>query len=280
MTEWQDYVGPAGAWGGHPIVGGSLRVLRDCYSPQLDNRRDILVHLPASYDWSARRYPVVYMHDGQNLFDPHTSFSGEWGVDDALTRLDDCDAEAIVVGIPNSGMRRLDEYSPFPDERLGGGDGDAYLAFITDTLKPIIDITFRTRPERDHTGIIGSSMGGLISLFALFERPEVFGFAGVMSPSLWFGDGAIFRYIEDSPYVRGRLALDVGTGEAPVMVRDAQRLRDLLSEKGYASGGALRYAEYEGAGHNEAAWGNRVCDVLRFLLADTATAPPIEFAAD
>ena len=280
MAEWQEYIGPSGAWGGHPIVGGSLRVLRDCYSPQLDNRRDILVHLPASYDWSNRRYPVVYMHDGQNLFDPHTSFCGEWGVDDALSSLDDCDAEAIVVGIPNSGARRLDEYSPFADERLGGGDGDAYLAFLIDTLKPIIDTTFRTRPERDHTGIIGSSMGGLISLFALFERPEVFGFAGVMSPSLWFGDGAIFRYIQDSPYVHGRLALDVGTGEAPVMIRDAQRLRDLLSEKGYANGGALRYAEYEGAGHNEAAWGGRICEVLRFLLADSTTAQPIAFAAD
>lgn len=279
MADWRDYAGPAGTPVGHPIVAGTLRVLRGCHSPQLGNSRDILVHLPASYASSERRYPVIYMHDGQNLFDPHTSYAGEWGVDDALASLDDCDAEAIVVGIPNGGARRLDEYSPFPDPRLGGGDGDAYLSFVIDTLKPVIDADFRTRPEREHTGMLGASMGGLISLFALFERPEVFGFAGVMSPSLWFADGAIFRYVRDSPYVRGRLALDVGTGEAPVMVRDARQLHDLLVEKGYRAGRELRYAEDEGAGHNEAAWGGRVCDVLRFLLGGAA-APALAFAAD
>ena len=278
MADWQDY--SSADWGGHSIVGGTLRVLRDCHSPQLGNSRDILVHLPSSYDATDRHYPVVYMHDGQNLFDPQTSFAGEWGIDDALAAIDDCDAEVIVVGLPNAGARRLDEYSPFADARLGGGDGDAYLAFIIDTVKPLIDADFRTLPERDHTGILGASMGGLISLFALFERPEVFGFAGVMSPSLWFADGAIFRYIEDSPFVRGRIALDVGTAEMPVMVRDARRLRDLLSKKGYIAARELRYTEAPGAGHNEAAWGGRVCDVLRFLLAGKSVPVALPFAAD
>ena len=280
MAEWHEYAGPHGTQWGHQIVGGTLRVLRGCYSPQLDNSRDILIHLPSSYDWSDRRYPVLYMHDGQNLFDPHTSFAGEWGVDNALASLDDCNAEAIVVGIPNSGPRRLDEYSPFHDQRLGGGDGDAYLSFVTDTLKPLIDADFRTMPGRDHTGLLGASMGGLISLFALFERPEVFGFAGVMSPSLWFADGAIFPYLEGSPYVRGRVTLDVGTGEAPVMVRDARRLRDLLLKKGYSPTDELRYAEDEGAGHNELAWGGRLCEVIRFLITGYAAAPSLPMAAD
>ncbi len=280
MADWQDYSSQHGAWGGHPIVGGTLRVLRGCHSAQLGNSRDILVHLPHSYDRSDRRYPVIYMHDGQNLFDPRTSFAGEWGVDDALAAIDDCAVEAIVVGIPNSGMRRLDEYSPFPDPRLGGGDGDAYLSFIIDTLKPIIDADFRTRPEREHTGVVGASMGGLISLFAFFERPEVFGFAGVMSPSLWFADGAIFRYIDDSPFVRGRLALDIGTAEASVMVHDARRLHEQLLGKGYLAGRELRYVEDEGAGHNEAAWGGRICGVLRFLLAGQAAPIALPRAAD
>lgn len=280
MARWREYSGPTG-WGeGHAIVGGSLHVLAGLDSPQLGGARDILVYLPASYGTGTRRYPVIYMHDGQNLFDPRTSFSGEWGVDHALVALDDCESEAIVVGIPNGGARRLDEYSPFPDDHHGGGDGDAYLAYITDTIKPLVDADFRTLPDRAHTGMLGASMGGLISLFAFFERPEVFGFAGIMSPSLWFAEGAIFRYLEASPRVQGRLVLDVGTAESPIMLHYARVLRDLLVAKGYAPGRELRYEEIAGAGHNEAAWGARLCENLRFLLPRIAAAPPQALAAD
>jgi predicted alpha/beta superfamily hydrolase len=279
MADWHRYGGPAGDRHGHPILGGSLLTHEGFHSPQLRNDRNILVYLPASYDDGARRYPVLYMHDGQNLFDPATSYAGDWGVDDALAGLRADGLEAIVVGIPNSGEGRLDEYSPFPDARLGGGDGDAYLSFIVETLKPCVDADFRTLPDRDHTGIMGSSMGGLISLYAFFERPEIFGFAGVMSPSLWFGRGAIFRYLEESPYVQGRLDLDIGTSEGAVMVRNAQLLRDLLLAKGYRLDQSLRYVEDEGAGHNEAAWGGRLRDALLFLLLGRATAPPLLAAA-
>src|SRR5205085_774096 len=178
----------------HTVVG-DLRVLEGVSSPQLGNRRDILVHLPFSYRQGHQRYPVLYMHDGQNLFDEATSFCGEWEVDETMEELRHEGLEAIVVGIPNMGDQRCEEYSPFPNRRFRSVRGAAYLAFLVETVKPLIDHTFRTLPERDHTGIMGSSMGGLISLYAFFRHPEVFGFAGVMSPSLWFARQSIFAYV-------------------------------------------------------------------------------------
>src|SRR5919199_775617 len=133
---------------GVPTRSGTLKVVKDVYSPELHNTRDILVHLPASYEAAGRRYPVIYMHDGQNLFDDATSFAGAWHVDEALAALDCEDVEAIVVGIPNLGPKRIDEYSPFVDAHRRGGSGDRYLRFIIQTLKPLIDREFRTLPDR------------------------------------------------------------------------------------------------------------------------------------
>ncbi len=265
MTLWLDYNVAAVGGPEFRVAAGKLLVRNGIRSPHLANERHILVHLPADYESAGRRYPVIYMHDGQNLFDPQTSFAGEWGVDDALAALERQGLAAIVVGIPNAGERRLAEYSPFPDPRLGGGDGQGYLDFVVNTVKPLIDREFRTLPDRRHTGIIGSSMGGLISLYAFFHRPEVFGFAGVMSPSLWFGRGAIFGYLEDAPYVPGRLHLCVGTREGQGMVKNAQLLRDLLERRGYRPEQTLRYVE-EDAEHHESAWGARLPGALQFLL--------------
>lgn len=277
MNAWLDYGVSSGTGQGFQVAAGKLLVRDRVHSPQLANERRILVHLPDDYESSGLRYPVIYMHDGQNLFDPQTSFAGEWGVDDTLAALDDEGLAAIVVGIPNMGERRLAEYSPFPDARLGGGDGEDYLDFIASTLKPLIDREFRTLPDRQHTGIIGSSMGGLISLYAFFHRPEVFGFAGVMSPSLWFGRGAIFGYLEEAPFVPGRLHLCVGTREGQGMVRNAQLLRDLLERRGYRPEQTLRYVEEE-AEHHESAWGARLPGALQFLLPRVGSARA--FAAD
>jgi hypothetical protein len=175
-------------------IVGHVRVLPRVRSPQLRNTRDIQVYLPPSYKASGRHYPVIYMHDGQNLFDPELSFAGEWGVDETMERLAPVGFEGIVVAIPNMGGERAHEYSPWVDPRGGGGKGDAYLDFITDTLKPQIDGRFRTLRDREHTGIVGSSMGGLISLYGFLRAPGVFGFCGAMSPSLWFANRAMFEY--------------------------------------------------------------------------------------
>src|SRR3954469_17512189 len=212
---------------GHTVVG-TVMVLGGVESPQLGNQRDLLVYLPPSYGQGDRRYPVIYMHDGQNLFDRATSFGEEWEVDQTLEEVSGEGLETIVVGIPNTG-ERLDEYSPFHDRKHGqGGNGDAYLDFIVRTVKPVIDRDFRTRPERECTGIAGSSMGGLISLYAFFRRSDVFGFAGVMSPALWFANGAIFDYMSTVAFAPGRLYLDVGTKEGEETLRNVTRARDVL----------------------------------------------------
>jgi predicted alpha/beta superfamily hydrolase len=263
------------------------RTLERVWSPQLRNRRTVDVYLPASYP-SGRRYPVVYMQDGQNLSDPATAFAGTWDLDGALDRLSASGLETIVVGVHHIGDARLGEYSPFPDRRHGGGEADAYLQFLTATLKPRIDRLFRTRVDRDETAIVGSSMGGLVSLYAYFRFPSIFGRAGVMSPSIWFGQDAIFDFVQDARTPHGRLYVDVGLHEGAGTVRDARRLGRLLARKGFARdrrarrtraeyagvdrrgrhGGKprIRYHEDPAGRHNEAAWARRLAGALQFLL--------------
>jgi predicted alpha/beta superfamily hydrolase len=245
---------------------GRLDVIPAVESRELGNRRDILVYLPASYEKNDKPYPVLYMHDGQNLFDPETAFAGEWGVDRAIARAPRKARRALIVGIPNRGAERLDEYSPFIDPMRGGGRGDAYLDFIINTLKPIIDDRYRTQSDAEATGIVGSSMGGLLSLYAFFRQPAHFGFAGALSPSLWYADSAIFGWIEQTPFVPGRIYLDTGTREGPRTLAYARAMYALLEEKGYVRGRNLQWVEDEGGVHNEAAWGRRFKKALPFLL--------------
>jgi predicted alpha/beta superfamily hydrolase len=283
MAEWRNYTEREHV--DVHTVTGTLKVLEQVWSPHLGNARDILVYLPPSYYIEQERhYPVIYTHDGQNLFDHMTCVSVEWGMDEAIEELSLEGIEAIVVGICNAGADRMDEYSPvFDHEEQGGGKGEPYLSAIVETLKPLIDADFRTLPDRDHTGIMGSSMGGLISLYAFFRYPDVFGLVGALSPSLWFGDSVIYHIVEAAPPIPGRIYLDAGTFEkaqdepdemieagAPGyycrLVRD---MRDLLIQKGYEDGEDLLYLEEPGAGHDEGAWQRRLPIALRFLLDGT-----------
>ena len=245
---------------------GTLELLPDVLSPQLKNERDLLVYLPASHAAGTKRYPVIYMHDGQNLFDPATSFAGHWQVDETMAAASLQGLEAIVVGVPNMREQRINEYSPFDLKEYGPGRGDLYLDFLTRTVKPLVDRRYRTRPERRHTGIAGSSMGGLISLYAFFSRPETFGFSAVMSPSLWLAGEAIFPIVEAAPFVPGRIYLDIGHREGVRHVRNARRLREILEQKGYHQGVDLRLVEDEAGHHGEAAWARRFGEALPFLL--------------
>ena len=261
-------------------VAGTIKVLPRLYSSQLDNWRDILIYLPPGYQSTRLPYPVVYMHDGQNLFDVTTSYSGEWFVDETLEQLSHAGLEAIVVGIPNTGDERMNEYGPFVNVLGQGGRGEAYLSFIIETLKPLIDSRFRTLADREHTTIMGSSMGGLISLYAGFRYPEVFSRIGAMSPSLWFAGGAIFSYIQDMPFVESRIYLDIGTlegGSSSVnkLLRNSSkrrnsgnafRMQQLLIAKGYRLDYDLMFVEEEGGIHHESSWARRLPDALRFLL--------------
>jgi isoamylase len=237
--------------------------LRRVWSPQLRNRRDVDIYLPASYS-TARCYPVVYMQDGQNLSDPAVAFAGTWHLDEILQDLAEHDIEPIVIGVHNT-KGRLKEYSPFPHPKHGGGEADSYLSFLIDTVKPRIDRLFRTRRAPADTAIVGSSMGGLLSLYAWFHRRDVFGMAGAMSPSLWFGRNQLFEYLEDAWLPRGgRFYLDVGTAEGAEALRDVRTLRSLLLEKGLRKK-SLAYFEDRGGRHEEAAWSRRIGGALEFL---------------
>jgi predicted alpha/beta superfamily hydrolase len=254
------------------------RTFTHVWAPQLRNRRDIDVYLPTSYSGGRDRHPVVYMQDGQNLSDPRTAFAGTWELEAALERLAGRGLEPIVVGVHHAGRARLAEYSPFPDRRHGGGDVDAYLQFVVDTVKPRIDRLFRTRALRDSTAIVGSSMGGLISLYALFRFPSVFGGAGVMSPSLWYGQGAVIDFIREARAPRARLYLDVGMHEGIGTLRDARRLARLLVRKGFKrdkrrerravsrAAQRLRYVEDPDGRHGEWDWARRLEGALEFLV--------------
>lgn len=272
MADWQDYVAHEH---NDQRAHGLLKILKALRSPQLNNARDITVYLPPSYPTSPeRRYPVLYMHDGQNLFDARTSFAGEWDVDRVIDGSSEEGLEAIVVGIPNMGQERCNEYSPFDDPKHGPARGDPYLAYVSDTIKPIIDADFRTNPTPDQTGIVGSSMGGLISLYAFMKRPDVFGLTGVMSPALWYGQRKIFDFLAHQKEARGRIYVDVGTKEGSAELRDVTRLRDQLLEIGYRHGHDLLFIVEFGAGHNEQAWARRMKKMLKFFVSGETGAEP------
>lgn len=288
-TEQETAWIPYGQWRRnrpHTAVG-RIVVCERLWSSQLKNARPLFVYLPPSYAHQPdRRYPVLYMQDGQNLFDATTSYTSEWRVDETMQQLSREGLEAIVVGVPNARDQRIAEYSPFADPYHGPGRADRYLAFLADTVKPLVDRDFRTLPDPEHTGILGSSMGGLVSLYAFFRCPHLFGFAGVMSPSLWLANDAIFTFVEGAALNPGRLYMDVGTRElggsqAERSARSrsrhyyasVRRMKRLLVKKGYRPRHDLLVVEEPFAGHNEEAWANRLPNALRFLLYGSLHSP-------
>jgi predicted alpha/beta superfamily hydrolase len=269
--NWVDY-----ETDGDDLLGalkGRLKVLRNVGGPRSGRRRDLLALLPTSYPDGQARYPVLYMHDGQNLFDPATSYAGAWRVGRALDTIRQDGMEAIVVGVPNAGEQRIEEYSPFRDARIGGGGGDDYLEWLGGTVKPLVDGMFRTRPEPGATCVAGSSMGGLISLYALFRYPEVFGVAGAMSPALWFARRSIFAWLGGRDLIAGRVYLDAGTAEGPLLLADVARLRDSLIDGGYRIGRNLSCVFESGGRHDETSWGRRLPAALRFMLDPARPVP-------
>ena len=193
------------------------------------------------------------MHDGQNLFDDATSYAGEWGVDEAMDALAQTHRfEAIVVGIDNGGEKRMTELNAWPHERHGAGEGEQYLAFLVDVVKPHIDQHYRTEPGRSSTAIIGSSMGGLASHHAIHARPDVFAMAGVLSPSYWAAP-QLFDEAKAKPLpADARVYLYAGGKEGAEMIDGARRMHEQLVAATTPNYLTLNLAE--SAEHNEAAW--------------------------
>ena len=257
---------------------GDVRLVQAFHSDALGNARDVLVWLPPGYDDDdAGRHPVLYLHDGQNVFDATTSFAGaEWAVDETADRLvrEGRITPPIIVAIDHAGAQRADEFAPTHDPHRGaGGRADAYGRFLVGELKPYIDRTFRTRPEAAHTAVGGSSLGGLVTLCLGLEYPDVFGALTVLSPSIWWDRREVLARVDAlATRLPWRIWLDVGTAEGRDTVRNARALKGVLEDKGWTPGVDLHYLEASDATHCESAWAARVESILLFLFPPTAAA--------
>ena len=235
------------------------------YMPQLDRYRRIWIYLPPSYNTQKNKaYPVLYMHDGQNLFNEQTAFDKEWGVDECLDTLStQLNKECIVVGIDNGGDKRMSEYNPYDDDKYGKGEGKQYLEFIATTLKSYIDKNYRTQKDAQHTFIAGSSMGGLISMYALVEYPDVFGAAGIFSPSFWLVPQLYTDVANTKWQKKFRIYFYAGQKESAAMVRDMQRMVNIIKAKNCCQ---MQDVTFPLGQHNEKYWREEFDDFYRWLM--------------
>jgi predicted alpha/beta superfamily hydrolase len=233
--------------------------------------RGVYVYYPPTYLENTRaKFPVVYMHDGQNLFDASTAFGGnEWKVDETMDAAaeDGSIREAIVVG-PENTADRMYEYTPTKNASYpSSGGGDVYLAFLVDELKPKVDAELRTLPARESTVVIGSSLGGLISAYAGVKKPTTFGLIGAMSPSTWWDNKAILKIVEGSTDKPLKVYVDSGDSGASSDDRDNTKLlADTYKTLGFVEGSTLKYVVQSGATHSEVYWAQRLPGALAFLL--------------
>ena len=234
-------------------------------APQLNTHKKIWVYLPEKYNNSESTYPVFYMHDAQNLFDAKTSYVGEWKVDEYLDSI--TKNEVIVIGIEHGNEKRIEELTPFPNKKYGGGNGDNYLLFIKNTLKPHIDISYRTKPEAKYTTIIGSSLGGLISYYAALKYPNTFGKAGVFSPSFWFSDEIIDFTQNTNLETHPKLYFLIGSDEGKEVISDMENIISLLIQKGFPKY-QIKKEVINGGKHNEAFWSSYFPYAHQWLILD------------
>ena len=270
--------GSVAAQRAHTLTG-DVRLHKSFHSAILNNDRDVIVYLPPGYDANSKKhYPVFYMGDGQNIFDGATSYipGQEWRADEVAQALIQAGKiePLIIVGVYNAGVERVNEYTAEQDPKYkAGGKADLYGRFLVEELKPFIDKTYRTKTDAKNTGLGGSSLGGLISLYLGLNYPTVFTRIAVVSPSVWWANNQIVRYAEAQrrkPPLR--IWLDIGTKEgrdakeAQATVDGARLLKKTLIRKGWEEGKDLKYFEAEDAEHNEKAWAARIDQILEFLF--------------
>lgn len=259
-------------WRGHTTTGNIK--YHTGFNSEFVQPRDIIVWLPPDYDSNTtRHYPVLYMHDGQNLMDRLTaSFGGqEWNVDETAQRLVLAGEvePLIIVGVYNT-PNRIPEYTPVADPSYGGGNADNYGKFLKQELKPFIDQTYRTKPEPQYTGVAGSSLGGLVSMYFGLTLNDTFGRIGVISPSVWWDNKDIVTRVNNlsAKPPLSRIWLDIGTNEGSTPqdeVNNARALRDALVAKGFTLDQDLKYLEIPGATHDELSWSARFDKILKYL---------------
>lgn len=250
-------------------ITGNVKTFK-MFSPQLNRTVRIWVYLPPDYNSTKKRYPVLYMLDGQNLFDEATSFAGEWHFDKALRELYNRSGfSIIVVGIDNGGERRIDEYAPWRNERYGkGGEGNETVSFIVETLKSYIDALYRTRP--DETGIMGSSLGGLLVIYAGFAHPNTFRYVSAISSAFWFNP-QIYDFVRNATNGPEKIYIYWGTdgGSNPQeIVKTNRRMVEILKEKGYIEGKNLMVVEEQDGKHNEYYWAKHFPGAVIWLFGE------------
>jgi predicted alpha/beta superfamily hydrolase len=234
------------------------------YSPEYDYSKRVWVYLPEEYNKkSKQRYPVVYMADGQNVFDVKTSFSGEWRVDETL---DSLQAKVIIVAVEHGGDMRLEELTPYKNAEYGGGGVDKYLDFIMYTLKPHVDALYRTKPEKEYTGIFGSSLGGLMAYYTIISYPDTFGMAGVFSPAFWINP-EIFELNQYADTINAKVYFMCGDAESKDMVPDMQRMVKLAKAKAKKPD-LINSKVVAGGQHNEKLWAAAFAQAILWLTAE------------
>jgi predicted alpha/beta superfamily hydrolase len=245
------------------------------YMPQLDRFRKVWIYLPPDYNDNTDNYPVLYMHDGQNVFDASTSFSGEWEVDETLNALHAAgDPGVIVVAVDNGGTHRIDEYSPWVHPTYGGGEGEAYMEFMSTTLKPFIDVTYRTLTDRANTAIMGSSLGGLISHYAAVEFQNVYGKIGIFSPSYWFANEAYTIVSNSTPLPNTRIFMLAGELEGADVVTDCENMMSTFDAAGYDSDNIMLQVDADGQ-HSEWYWRREFGDAYLWLFDQSNAIPDL-----
>ncbi|MGG9972484.1 alpha/beta hydrolase [Ferruginibacter sp. SUN002] len=267
IKDWKD------AYRKH-TASTNVRILDTAFFiPQLNRKRRIWIYLPKDYTFTHKRYPVLYMHDGQNLFDALTSGYGEWGVDECLDTLQaNGNPACIVIGIDNDGANRMSEYNPYEFTYKGiniettfGAEGDLYIDFLIQTLKPFIDKQYRTLSGKENTIVAGSSMGALISYYAMLKHPNVFGKAGVFSPAFWTAPA--INNLTDSigNKVSGKMFFYMGEQEGD----DDLKLMNNIKEDIAAKSSVMIYSVIDPEGkHNEAAWRKWFPEFYKWIMAD------------
>ncbi|MEO0405328.1 MAG: alpha/beta hydrolase-fold protein, partial [Bacteroidota bacterium] len=261
IAGWEDFPGV------HSLEP-TMRVLdTDVYLPYLESTRRIWVQLPEGYHDSTMDYPVLYLQDGQNVFNSATSFVGEWEVDETMNALDPECPQSIVVGVDNGGAERINEYSPWVHPDYGGGNGHLYAQDLVEVIKPLIDSTLRTLPQREFTGVGGSSLGGLISLYLLLEHQDVFSKGLIASPSLWFSEGIYETAQNTMPLSDTKFYFFGGTSESSTMVSNMEAMLEVLTDQGFNQEQMTLVTHDDGA-HSEWYWAREYEDAYKWLHND------------
>ncbi|MES2411341.1 MAG: alpha/beta hydrolase-fold protein [Bacteroidota bacterium] len=274
IQSWEDISGS----GSSSTAAANVQILNNAFfMPQLSRYRKVWIYLPPDYYTTSKTYPVLYMQDGQNLFDNATSFSGEWQIDESLNTLhSQGNYGAIVVGIDNGGGERLNEYSPWINATYGGGQGDLYMQFVGETLKPFIDSNFRTKPQSQYNALIGSSMGALISTYGTVKYPNLFSKVGVFSPAFWFARTQLNNYITSTTndVSNLRLYFVCGQNEDTDMVPDMTTVKNNLVSKGVLNANTLTKVDNYGT-HTESYWRGEFSAAYLWLFQNETLNNPV-----